>query len=234
MSLGLTEVWSKFREMKRDSRRDEKKTWHPGSPGEEGASRTGGDRASSSLLEHEGQGRATGFMSCSYCCCSVAQSCLTLCDPIACSMPGSSVFYYLLEFAHTHICWVVQLLGTVIKTVSRLWSGAMLSRSVVSDSLKPHGLLCPWNSPGKNTGVGCHALLQGSSRLRDWTHISYVSCTGRGVLYHWCRVGSPGCRPKVKSKCFALESLFPWSFLHSVIYTYCVTPSIQLPEAGIV
>ena len=163
MSLGLTEVWSKFREMKRDSRRDERKTWHPGSPGEEGASRTGGDRASSSLLEHEGQGRATGFMSCSYCCCSVAQSCLTLCDPIACSMPGSSVFYYLLEFAHTHICWVVQLLGTVIKTVSRLWSGAMLSRSVVSDSLKPHGLLCPWNSPGKNTGVGCHSLLHTDS-----------------------------------------------------------------------
>ena len=23
------------------------------------------------------------------------------------------------------------------------------------------GLLCPWDSPGKNTGVGCHALLQG-------------------------------------------------------------------------
>ena len=38
--------------------------------------------------------------------------------------------------------------------------------SVVSDSLWPYGLyparlLCPWNSPGKNTGVGCHALLQG-------------------------------------------------------------------------
>ena len=32
--------------------------------------------------------------------------------------------------------------------------------------LRPHGLyparlLCPWNSPGKNTGVGCHSLLQG-------------------------------------------------------------------------
>ena len=24
-----------------------------------------------------------------------------------------------------------------------------------------HQLLCPWDSPGKNTGVGCHALLQG-------------------------------------------------------------------------
>ena len=32
--------------------------------------------------------------------------------------------------------------------------------------LRPHGLwpvrlLCPWNSPGKNTGVGSHSLLQG-------------------------------------------------------------------------
>ena len=36
----------------------------------------------------------------------------------------------------------------------------------MSNSLQPHGLqptrlLCPWDSPGKNTGVGCHALLQG-------------------------------------------------------------------------
>ena len=41
-----------------------------------------------------------------------------------------------------------------------------LSRSVVSDSLRPHGsqparLLCPWNSTGKNIGVGSHSLLQG-------------------------------------------------------------------------
>ena len=38
--------------------------------------------------------------------------------------------------------------------------------SAVSDSLWPHGLwptrlLCPWNSPGKNTGMGSHTLLQG-------------------------------------------------------------------------
>ena len=26
-------------------------------------------------------------------------------------------------------------------------------------------LLCPWNSPGKNTGVGCHFLLQGNSSI---------------------------------------------------------------------
>ena len=35
------------------------------------------------------------------------------------------------------------------------------SRSVVSDSLRPHGLYSPWNSPGQNTGVGSHSLIQG-------------------------------------------------------------------------
>ena len=43
----------------------------------------------------------------------------------------------------------------------------MLSCSAVSDSLQPHELklarlLCPWNFPGKNTGVGCHFLLRRS------------------------------------------------------------------------
>ena len=35
------------------------------------------------------------------------------------------------------------------------------SRSVMSDSLWPHGLYSPWNSPGQNTGVGSLSLLQG-------------------------------------------------------------------------
>ena len=35
------------------------------------------------------------------------------------------------------------------------------SRSVVSDSLWPHGLYSPWNSPGQHTGVGTLSLLQG-------------------------------------------------------------------------
>ena len=41
----------------------------------------------------------------------------------------------------------------------------MRACSAMSDSLQPHGLqparlLCAWDSPGKNTGVGYHALLQ--------------------------------------------------------------------------
>ena len=31
----------------------------------------------------------------------------------------------------------------------------------MSDSLRPHGLHTPWNSPGQNTGVGSLSLLQG-------------------------------------------------------------------------
>ena len=56
--------------------------------------------------------------------CLVTQWCPTLCDPMDCSPPDSSV----------------------------------------------HG-----DSPGKNTGVGCHALLQGSSQPRDWTKVSHIA-----------------------------------------------------------
>ena len=45
---------------------------------------------------------------------------------------------------------------TIIRKCSPL-----LSRSVVSDSLWPHGLYSPWSSPGQNIGVGSSSLLQG-------------------------------------------------------------------------
>ena len=38
-----------------------------------------------------------------YCCCSVAKSCPTLCDPMDCSTPGFPVLHYLPEFAQTHV-----------------------------------------------------------------------------------------------------------------------------------
>ena len=49
----------------------------------------------------------------------------------------------------------------------------MVSHSVMSDSLQLHGLqparlLCPWDFPGKHTGVGCHFLLQGIFPTQRW------------------------------------------------------------------
>ena len=57
---------------------------------------------------------------------------------------------------------------------------SVLSHSVISDSLRPRGLwptrlLCPWDSLGKNAGVGCHFLLQG---------IFLTQGTNLGLL-HW-------------------------------------------------
>ena len=48
---------------------------------------------------------------------------------------------------------------------SEKWKG---SHSVVSNSLRPHvpqptRLLCPWDFPGKSTGVGCHRLFPSTS-----------------------------------------------------------------------
>ena len=40
------------------------------------------------------------------CCFSVAKTCLTLCNPMDCSTPDSSVLHNLLEFAQIHVHWV--------------------------------------------------------------------------------------------------------------------------------
>ena len=63
------------------------------------------------------------------------QSCPTLCDPMDCILPGSSVH-------------------GVLQARILEWVAMLSSR--------------------------------GSSWSRDWTHVSYISCIGRQVLYHWC------------------------------------------------
>ena len=80
----------------------------------------------------------------------VARSCPTLNDPMDYSLPGSSIHGF---------------------SMQEYWSGVplpflVLVTQLCSNSLRPQGLqparlLCPWDSPGKNTGEGCHSLLQG-------------------------------------------------------------------------
>ena len=64
----------------------------------------------------------------------------------------------------------------------------MLSNSLRPHGLKPAKLLCPWNSPGMNTGVGYHALFQWifpTQRLK----LGLSHC--RWILYHLSHQGSP-------------------------------------------
>ena len=68
-----------------------------------------------------------------------------------------------------------------------------VSHSVVSNSLWPHGLqptmlLCPWNSAGRNTGVGCHFLLQGIFPTQG-SKPGLPHC--RWILYQLRHQGSP-------------------------------------------
>ena len=51
-----------------------------------------------------------------------------------------------------------------------------------------HQAICPWNSPGKNTGVGCHALLQGIFPTQG-CNPGFLHC--RQILYCVSYQGSP-------------------------------------------
>ena len=86
------------------------------------------------------------------------QSCPTLCDPMDGSPPS-------LGFSRQEHWSGLPFPPPVHESEKWKWS-----RSVVSDSSRPHGLqptrlLCPWDSPGKSSGEGCHCLLRLSPHL---------------------------------------------------------------------
>ena len=62
------------------------------------------------------------------------------------------------------------------------------SRSVMSNSLQPHGLSSPWNSPGQNTRVGSLSLLQGIFPTQG-LNLGLSHC--RWILYQLSHKGSP-------------------------------------------
>ena len=60
-----------------------------------------------------------------------------------------------------HFRWILYHLSHQGSPKGRYEKCESESHSVVSNSLQPHGLYSPWNSPGQNTGVGSLSLLQG-------------------------------------------------------------------------
>ena len=62
------------------------------------------------------------------------------------------------------------------------------SRSVMSDSLRPHGLYSPWNSPGQNTGVGSLSIIHGIFPTQG-SNSGFPHC--RWILYQLNHQGSP-------------------------------------------
>ena len=75
-----------------------------------------------------------------------------------------------------------------------------VSCSVVSDSLRLHGLqparlLCPWDSPGKNTGVGCHFSYQWSELICSIFGGQSPICPSRQIVCKLLVEHMPACLP---------------------------------------
>ena len=78
--------------------------------------------------------------------------------------------------------------GTRPGPLSSLRSCLVVSNSLQPQELQPIRLLCPWNSPGKNTGVGCHSLLKGVFPTQG-SNPGLLHC--KQILYSLRHQGSP-------------------------------------------
>ena len=90
---------------------------------------------------------------------------------------------------HQHFSWEKgKIKGTVFNEYASMPKSESESRSVVSNSLGPHGLYSPWNSPGPNIGVGSLSLLQGIFATHG-TNTGLLHC--RQVLYQLSHKRNP-------------------------------------------
>ena len=71
-----------------------------------------------------------------------------------------------------------------------VYARALSSLTLWLHGLEPSRLLCPWNFPDKNTGMGYYFLLQGFSWPRVWTWVSCISCIGRQIPYQLHHLGN--------------------------------------------
>ena len=113
------------------------------------------------------------------CCYSVIQLCLTLCDPMNCSMAGFPVLHNLLEFAQTHVHWI----GDAIQP-----SHPLSSPSPPAFNLSEHqGLFQRGSSSneasgGQSIGVSASALVL-PMNIQDWFPLGltgWVSLQSKG------------------------------------------------------
>ena len=117
-------------------------------------------------------------------------------------------------------CFPTELYSLDMGPLKPHWTSISISHSVVSDSLWPYGLqpsrlLCPWGSPGGNTGVGCHALLQGffpqglNLSLLHWAELVAQSVKNLPAVQE-TRVRSPGWEDPLEKEMATHSSILAW------------------------
>ena len=144
-----------------------------------------------------------GFIMLCFCCamwiscCSFAQLCLTLCDPMDCSTPGFPVPHHLPEFAQVHVHWI----GDAIQSSHPLspFSPPALNLSQLQGLFQSF----PGGSDGKESDICIHISLPvraslpptspplGHYRAPRWTPSARQQLPTRYLFYTWlCRSGS--------------------------------------------
>ena len=95
----------------------------------------------------------------------------------------------------------------------------------------PPRLLCPWNSPGQNTGVSCHSLLQGIflTQGSDPRLIGSSPLNQKGSPYYMLQICT-----KILRFCFsdALHVLVVLHFSDSPCFSGSPFPGVPVPRAA--
>ena len=101
----------------------------------------------------------------------------------------SKRFAYLVEGLASKSVYEVKTALEMPSTSPSVCECTMYTQAVTSDSLWPHGLyptrlLCPWDFPGKNTGMDCHFLLQEIFPTQG-SNLRFLCPLLWWILYHW-------------------------------------------------
>ena len=106
-------------------------------------------------------------------CGSVTQSCLTLCDPMDCGMPGFPVLHYLPELAQTHAHWVSDAISSSVVPFSSYLQSFPASGSFL---MSPH-----FESGGHSTGASASVLVL-LMNIQGWFPLGMTGSLKTGLI----------------------------------------------------
>ena len=118
------------------------------------------------------------------------------------------------------------------------WVASVMSDSVRPQRRQPIKLHCSWDSPGKNTGVGCHFLLQ-CMKVKSESEVAQLCQTLSDPTD--CSLPGSSVHGIFQARVLEWEKLFLWIVLRQIRWVVCsfnwtscqVSPLYTGPEVGL-
>ena len=146
------------------------------------------------------------------CYCSVARSCLTLCDPLDCSMPGFLVYHQLPELAHTHVHWV----GDAIQPSHPLAPFSSCPQSFPASGSFPMSWL--FASGDQSVGVSASVI---AMNIQGWFPLELSLCIYRLFIW-WMNIWVASTFACCEWCCH--EHMWTWIYFSAYFQFFCVYP----------